>query len=106
MCIVKCCETCRMNHRKSAGCSQYLASLRSDPTTGYCSNWAISPLINLTEKPTGDQIKAVRKGAGLNQQETAKLLHCSVRAYQYWEQGEVNMPRAEWELFLIKTGTN
>jgi DNA-binding XRE family transcriptional regulator len=54
--------------------------------------------------PTSKTIIEYRKLAGLTQQSAANLIHAKLRMYQYWESGKWEMPLAEWELFLIKTG--
>lgn len=53
--------------------------------------------------PLPDDIKRMRRQAGLTQTEAAALVYVDVRAWQYWEAGERNMPRAIWELFTLKT---
>lgn len=56
-------------------------------------------------KPT--QVAEARNKAGLSQSEAAKLVYSSRPSWARWEavgDNHVPMPRAEWELFLIKTG--
>lgn len=52
---------------------------------------------------TPDQIKEARRKAGLTQEQAAKLVHVTTRAWQLWEAGDRKMHPACWELFTIKT---
>lgn len=49
-----------------------------------------------------EQIKAVRKKAGLTQAQAAELIGYSKRAWQDWEQGRKPMRDAAMDLFLLK----
>ena len=49
-----------------------------------------------------EQIKAVRKKAGLTQAEAAELIGYSKRAWQDWEQGRKPMRDAAMDFFLLK----
>ena len=49
-----------------------------------------------------EQIKAVRKKAGLTQKEAAELISYSKRAWQDWEQGRKPMRDAVMDFFLLK----
>lgn len=57
--------------------------------------------------PTPDNIKAARLAANLSQREAAALVHREpprgASRWSEWETGRHEMPRAEWELFLLKT---
>jgi DNA (cytosine-5)-methyltransferase 1 len=53
---------------------------------------------------THGQIKQARKDAGLTQSQAAKLIHCSLGAWQKWEIGSRKMHPAFFELFTIKIG--
>lgn len=56
------------------------------------------------QSPTPEQIKQARTEAGLTQTHAAKIIYCSLGAWQKWELGSREMHPAFWELFLIKTG--
>ena len=53
--------------------------------------------------PTPAQILAARQAAGLTQTEAARLIHCSLRAWQQWEGDERRMHPAFFDLFLRVT---
>lgn len=53
--------------------------------------------------PTPEQIKQMRKAAGLSQTAAAVLIHSTLRTWQDWEAGIAKMHPGLWELFLIKT---
>lgn len=56
-------------------------------------------------QPTREQIKEIRKLAGLTQQQAAELVHRADGArWREWEGGKYNIDLAVWELFLVKTG--
>lgn len=55
--------------------------------------------------PNSD-IRKLRRAAGLTQAEAAALVHSSVRAWQYWEAGTIQMPQAKRELLLQKLEQN
>jgi len=55
--------------------------------------------------PKPEDIKAAREAAQLTQSEAAALVHCTLSAWQRWEQAERRMPPGLWELFKIKTET-
>jgi hypothetical protein len=40
---------------------------------------------------------------GYSQTEAAKMVHVTLRAWQWWESGKRDMPLGLWELFLIKS---
>jgi len=53
--------------------------------------------------PTPAQIVYWRKGKmGMTQSEAARMVHVTLRAWQWWESGHREMPIGLWELFLIK----
>jgi DNA-binding transcriptional regulator YiaG len=52
--------------------------------------------------PTPDEIRAARASAGLTQTEAARLIYCTLRAWQDWEAGKRRMHPALWELWLEK----
>ena len=54
--------------------------------------------------PTTDSIRNLRITLGVTQKEAAEVVHVTARAWQWWESGEREMPRATWELFVIKAG--
>lgn len=53
--------------------------------------------------PVPSKIKDSRKSAGLTQEQAARLIGATRRAWQEWEAGRRNMPGAKWELFLRKS---
>lgn len=55
------------------------------------------------KSPSPSEIKDLRNFFGLTQSEAAFLVHVQLRAWQWWESGNRNMPVGLWELFLIKT---
>jgi len=52
--------------------------------------------------PIPAKIKAARMAAGLTQEQAARVIGATRRAWQEWEAGRRNMPSAKWELFQIK----
>jgi len=54
--------------------------------------------------PTTEQIKTARKKAELTQQKAADLVYVHLNSWQKYESGDVKIPLAFFELFLIKTG--
>lgn len=58
----------------------------------------------MTKAPTAKQIKDTRINADLTQTQAAELVHVTLRAWQYWEAGDNEMPVPFWELFLYKLG--
>jgi len=52
--------------------------------------------------PSPEQIKQVRKQAGLTQTAAATLIYKKLRAWQQYEVGDRKMDAAYWELFLSK----
>lgn len=57
----------------------------------------------MVKTPTPAEIKAARLAAGLTQREAAALVHRNdYRRWSEWENGHVQMPPAEWELFNLK----
>lgn len=58
------------------------------------------------KQPTPTEILAARKAAGLTQAQAGALIYCARRTWQDRERGISPMPLADWELFLIKTGTS
>lgn len=52
--------------------------------------------------PKPQQIVAARVAAGLTQTEAARLVYCSLRAWQQWEAGDRTMQAGLWELFRTK----
>ena len=53
--------------------------------------------------PSPSEILAARKAAGLTQTQAAATVGVTLRAWQYWEAGQREMPASAWELFNIKT---
>jgi DNA-binding transcriptional regulator YiaG len=53
--------------------------------------------------PRPEEIKSARLAAGLTQTEAARLVHGTLRMWQYWEAGERRMHPAIWQLFLLRT---
>jgi DNA-binding transcriptional regulator YiaG len=53
--------------------------------------------------PTAQQIKTLRIKFGCTQAEAAAYCGVTTRAWQMWEADDRKIPRAAWELFLIKT---
>jgi DNA-binding transcriptional regulator YiaG len=59
----------------------------------------------LLKQPTPEEIKEVRKKAGLTQQQAAELVHRAAGSrWREWEGGKYGIDLAVWELFLLKTG--
>lgn len=50
----------------------------------------------------GNLVKRARLSAGLSRQDAAQLVYASARTWDAWESGLRPMPRARWELFLLK----
>ena len=59
--------------------------------------------IRTAQGPAPVQIRASRKNAGLTQEQAARVIGATRRAWQEWEAGRRNMPGAKWELFLRKS---
>jgi transcriptional regulator with XRE-family HTH domain len=58
-----------------------------------------------TKPPTktlGDNLRDLRLSRRMTQKQIASLLFCSERIVQDWEQNRRNMPKAKWELLVIK----
>lgn len=53
--------------------------------------------------PAPSEILAARQSAGLTQTKAAALVGVTLRAWQYWEAGQREMPKGMWELFNLKT---
>ncbi len=53
--------------------------------------------------PTPEEIKAARIKAGLSQERSAEIVGREMRTWQYWENGDHNMPKGLWELYISKT---
>lgn len=56
------------------------------------------------DSPAPNEIRELRKKAGLTQEKAGILVHTKLRAFQKWEAGDARMHPGLWELFLIKTG--
>jgi hypothetical protein len=61
------------------------------------------------KQPTPEEIRALLKKHGISREKAAALVHASLRAWHNWSapEGGVNhreMPKAAWELLLIKLG--
>jgi DNA-binding transcriptional regulator YiaG len=57
------------------------------------------------QAPTAADIRAIRKLAGLTQQQSAELVHrASNSRWREWESGKYGIDMAVWELFLLKSG--
>lgn len=54
--------------------------------------------------PAPETIRTLRSTLQLTQKEAADLVHVSLRAWQWWEAGQREMPLAAWELLVIKAG--
>ena len=54
------------------------------------------------KSPTPEQIRSARHKAGLTQTKAAKLVYCTLNAWQKWEAGDRSMHPAIWELFNLK----
>ncbi len=57
--------------------------------------------------PTPEQIREIRLASGLTQTAAAKLVYCTLAAWQKWEDSTGGdsartMPAAAWALFLIR----
>jgi len=59
----------------------------------------------LNLQPTAEELRALRRVAGISQSKAASLVHLSngIRWYEY-EAGKRHIDKARFELFLIKTG--
>lgn len=51
------------------------------------------------------EIRKARLALGLTQEQAGEVIGATRRAWQDWELGQRNMPRAKWELFQIKTAS-
>lgn len=63
--------------------------------------------IGPSTSPSPEEVRAARIEAGLTQTQAAKIVHCTLNAWQKWEAAGVNSRRFHpglWELFKIKTG--
>lgn len=54
--------------------------------------------------PTPQEIAAARTTASQTTTEAAAEVHAAARTWQQWEAGDRKMPRAVWELYLLRTG--
>ena len=52
------------------------------------------------------ELREFRKKLKLNQTETANLIHCTLRMYQYYESMQKVMPKALLELLFLKLRKN
>jgi DNA-binding transcriptional regulator YiaG len=59
---------------------------------------------NPARNPTPAEIRAAREAAGLTQTEAARLIYCTLRGWQGWEDGSRRMHPAMWDLFLLRVG--
>lgn len=57
----------------------------------------------MIKKPEPEQVRQVRLDANLTQTQAAKVVYVDLRSWQRWETGDIQIPQAAWELFLIKT---
>lgn len=71
----------------------------------------MSPHPNRSRRPRGaggnpgaEEVRAAREAAGLTQTEAARLIYCTLRAWQDWEGGQRRMHPGLWELWQIKIG--
>jgi putative transcriptional regulator len=72
--------------------------MRSD-----CFTYNVHMTNRSPSSPTPAQIVYWRKGKmGMTQSEAARMVHVTLRAWQWWESGHREMPIGLWELFLIK----
>ena len=58
--------------------------------------------IKTVSGPTANAVKTLRVRAGLTQEQAAREISATRRAWQEWEAGRRNMPPAKWELFQQK----
>lgn len=56
----------------------------------------------LPDSPAPDDIRMARQCAGLTQQEAAKMIYATSRAWQEWEGGRRAMHPAMWEYWQHK----
>ncbi len=61
---------------------------------------------DVPKAPTPTEIKNARLDFGLTQTVACKLVYCQVRQWQKYEAGDIVVPPAVWELFLIKASAN
>ncbi|MDN7351554.1 helix-turn-helix domain-containing protein [Acetobacter senegalensis] len=54
--------------------------------------------------PTPGKIRASRLASGLTQKQAGALVSVTLSTWQKWEYGRHPMPKALYDLFLIKTG--
>ena len=59
----------------------------------------------MIQNPTPSELQSFRVTTGLTQAASAKLIHISDRQWRNYEAGTQVMPKAYWELLLIKTKT-
>lgn len=52
--------------------------------------------------PEPKHIKDLRSSVKISQQQSANLLHTTIRTWQRWEYGTTPMPLMAWELYAIK----
>jgi DNA-binding transcriptional regulator YiaG len=57
---------------------------------------------NPASNPSPKDIAKAREAAGLTQLDAANLVHCGLRSWQHWEDGDRRMHPAIWELFKLK----
>ncbi len=55
--------------------------------------------------PSPATIRSAREASGLTQTAAGRLIHCSCRTWQQWENGDRRMHPAFWELWQAKSGT-
>lgn len=65
-----------------------------------CAGCVLAVVIGMDAKV--DELRALRKRAGLTQEQAAALIHAGLRTYHRYESGERQIPSAEWELLNIK----
>ena len=53
--------------------------------------------------PTPGEIRASRLATGLTQKQAGGLVSVTISSWQKWEYGRHPMPRALYDLFIIKT---
>jgi putative transcriptional regulator len=53
--------------------------------------------------PRPATIRKARHRLGLTQTEAGFVINAKMRTWQDWEGGQRKMPRAKWDLFVIKT---
>ncbi|VTU38341.1 hypothetical protein H4CHR_04401 [Variovorax sp. PBS-H4] len=56
----------------------------------------------LDQRPSPEQIRALRDGLRMTQEQAAAFVHVSTRTWQAWETGQNPMSLATWEHWHLK----